>query len=483
MNFCARYFNATCAECERGYLRNHLGSCQQVLNGVANCRYYAFPDLFRPNAHELPFTTIALNTANITRFQIEALAQELKKAAIISSLATIVMSVIPKCLAVEFDPPLCSRCVPGYFYDADVQSCVADPLTPLNNCRFFSSATVCEECKPGYRLSASKSCEPLTSFVENCARHSGVSGECEECNNGFYLLAGECMQRYMTIEHCQEYSRTTLDCVRCFPQYFYIPKFLICAPQNMNCEVNAVDDNGGIYCQQCLDGFYPDPPGCKQANRIKFCKVYSGRDVCQECYDNYRLVDNQCHEFPNGNFRSCVRYASNDQKCAQCPRNYFPLQSFVDCQLIRNDHCMQKNKKGQCETCADFYMMDKQGACVEGSVPNCEKYAGVFEGAARCEKCKSAFVLENNYCRPVLDLFARKCQQVEGENCLKCAGHYFPLPLHLALTDVIEQAKRIKLENERLLQTAARPQQSPAVGSTFPSSLAQTPRAPQLAQL
>jgi len=84
----------------------------------------------------------------------------------------------------------CSKCLPGYYPDAANSNTCTVVSSPITNCVYYSSASVCSTCIPGY-LYTGNACTYIYG-AENCAALSETA-TCSVCLPGYTLTSGTCV--------------------------------------------------------------------------------------------------------------------------------------------------------------------------------------------------------------------------------------------------------------------------------------------------
>ena len=125
----------------------------------------------------------------------------------------------------------CDECSPDY-YKAGSTTCTA-VTTTITDCRVYSSADKCEECKATFMLNTTKdACTSMGSLtgipLNNCSTGHEIAkveegqsdpGYCFECNNGFLKINGKCEACGISkCRYCDPSDKNV--CMVCLSGYF-----------------------------------------------------------------------------------------------------------------------------------------------------------------------------------------------------------------------------------------------------------------------
>ncbi|ELP89845.1 hypothetical protein EIN_270800 [Entamoeba invadens IP1] len=276
----------------------------------------------------------------------------------------------------------------------------------------------------------------ITSDVTDCQIvKKNDDKNCYTCISGYYPdNEGKCQKG--TIRHCSNYINKNL-CVRCLEgmkvvgtQCVKINGCLIsyaktcekCEPgmslNNSECQPCASDKciecKNPSICSKCLKGYtITTNGGCKKCEEIQNCISCANdkEEWCTSCSDNYRLVDNQCHQKIEG----CYRYNDNPKACDICSNGYtLNNGTCIKC----TSGCYSCDSNGQnCLSC--FYGYTLNGTtCIK-----CTDHCGeCLNDLSKCFYCSMGYYLSNNSC---VDCEETGCPNLDTDTCNKCSSICF----------------------------------------------------------
>lgn len=148
----------------------------------------------------------------------------------------------------------CKWCVDGFALNVTTGKCVSTSITGCNKL----DAGLCTQCKPGYKVTDTKTSCNASCTVRNCV--NCANKVCSECAPGFNLTTG--IVNGKNVQVCSLYSCTKANCTLC---------------------------NSTGACIQCKSGFLLNSTaGTCYANctTIAGCiNCVSGSTTCNECVE------------------------------------------------------------------------------------------------------------------------------------------------------------------------------------------------------
>lgn len=223
----------------------------------------------------------------------------------------------------------------SYFLESGCTKCasvLANSVTcSCTDCNWvgYDGTPIALSCMTGYYLN-NKSCHLCSPGCKEC---SGNATNCEVCNAGFHL----------------EGSRCIVD--------------------------NCVTMNPGSQCELCDHGYYPvrDKLACDLCPLR--CVTCTSANTCQECKDNYTLINGDCG-IPN-----CK--TMDAYKCSVCNEGFFLTKGGYVCEACK-EPCQTCNVSATtCISCNATYAL-QASTCV---IPNCTTMSG-----AKCAKCNDGML-------------------------------------------------------------------------------------------
>lgn len=183
----------------------------------------------------------------------------------------------------------CKWCADGYALNKITGKCTS---TSIVGCNRLESG-LCTQCKPGYRVTSSKTSCNASCTVRNCIDCS--SGACSNCSPGFNLSTG--IVNGSNVQICTLYScvmanctlcNSTGNCIQCKSGFLLNTTSGTCYT---NCTIAGCINcySGSTTCNECVEG--------KSWNSSKkVCEVFSGttnckihKTTCTTCKSGYTL--------------------------------------------------------------------------------------------------------------------------------------------------------------------------------------------------
>lgn len=378
----------------------------------------------------------------------------------------------------------CATCVDGYFVGTD-GGCIKNPLTKIENCLQYKTATECTSCMKEFYLDANI-CKPQDKIL-GCIEYSiTTKGVCDLCNpeSFFDSGSGSCKKRELTIKHCVTYQPTSDSCKTCAESYILSNANTECSSAISKCTnyyfLPTADGGQRTVCQACLDGFYLRTQisgadiitSCELPSpSILGCIVYTSNDYCSKCTTGYYLANGRCHTHNSTiiDKLQCVSYSTiRLNECSKCPdENYlYTLYNYCEnlakTELITN--CNQYDTNKNCYQCSHPYYVKTtlnqqtnitEYSCQEKKITDCITLDRV---APKCLDCNRAVKkipnnnVDNNKCVTLPDFQSKNCVSYDLDStnlspkCSVCQAPYYPITwpdLHYGLCADPEQIKEL----------------------------------------
>ena len=188
----------------------------------------------------------------------------------------------------------CKWCADGFGLNGTTGKCVNATIT---NCNLLMSG-ICNQCKPGYRLSSSRNACNSFCIVKNCDKCP--NGPCNSCKPGFTLIPVYVNNK--TVQYCQLNNCTVGNCTYCNSSGACVT----CASSftlqtNGSCTTNCTAIPfcvscllGSTTCSECIEGrsYNSTKKACEVFSGTTNCKVH--RSTCTSCRTGYTLSSGQC---------------------------------------------------------------------------------------------------------------------------------------------------------------------------------------------
>ena len=231
----------------------------------------------------------------------------------------------------------------------------------IANCNLLSSG-ICNQCKPGYRLSSSRnSCNSFCS-VKNCDKCP--NGPCNLCKPGFSLISVSVSNK--TVQYCQLNNCTVGNCTYCNSSGACVT----CASSftlqtNGSCTTNCTAIPfcvscllGSTTCSECIEGrsYNSTKKDCEEFSGTTNCKIYG--TTCTSCRTGYALISGQCIQ--TCETTNCLTCVSNDiSYCLTCANGYFLNRTVTYSVCTPNacnvSNCSLCNPTGSCVLCTNKF--------------------------------------------------------------------------------------------------------------------------------
>ncbi|EAR82254.2 hypothetical protein TTHERM_01246710 (macronuclear) [Tetrahymena thermophila SB210] len=344
-----------------------------------------------------------------------------------------------ECLESNSDSITCEVCQKGFYLleGECVEKCPPD---------YKQTQTKCIKCNPGTFLQG-EICVECPKFCKLCTGPDSSEGfnlniACDECQKGFYLLEGEC------VEKCPpDYKNSQTKCIKCKPGTFLQGE--TCVECSKFCKLCTGPDTS--ECQQCSEGFdfnklnecvlndFDLNPSFKpkkfidpRTNTEKECnfscdECVDSSDLCTKCNPelNYYVKEgdrlrcyNRCPLYfeprqstqdPLNKYIECVkseRYTSDLEEADKIrneAKNRCPKQQYWDIQSKQcykcTNNCISCNNETSCIECEpDYYWNDNRQTC-SPCHPSCKKCTGpLSKDCLLCANVDKLFPNQNGIC-------------------------------------------------------------------------------------
>ena len=289
-----------------------------------------------------------------------------------------------------------------YFTEDDGKTYISCDKAIIN-CIKCENRNYCNKCKDGYLFKEESSLCDLK--IPHCVKFNINYEECEECEEGYYLL-----NKNRTI--CHEES---IDNEKYFTEDEG-KSFTLCSDAIENC-IKCESRN---FCNLCAEGYIFDNEKLECALKIPHCKIFdTNYEYCNECDDGYYLINedkSQCHNEPINND---IYFTEDEGK------------SFTKCESAI-ENCIKCDNKDNCDLCKGGYLFDDVVKKCNSTIPYCNKFDINFEYCEECDegfyllydnktKCHDEPVDTEKYFTEDNGKSYISCEEAI-ENCIKCQG-------------------------------------------------------------
>lgn len=335
----------------------------------------------------------------------------------------------------DADPATCTVCTEDYHYKTDTTECVANDA--VTNCvqttaSYNVADGACTACEEGYKPGAT--CDVCTD--NNCKTCSADVATCEDCNEGYTLESGACLD--CGVSRCLDCNVDgngdviADECTSCPSGYAIYDGTTkstsvgsSCRRCTTGCDACTWDyDNNVASCSSCNSGYTTggdnDCPACPE-NCDGSCTYSSDSsstrcDSDGDCAAGYGLNtgSGECDECPS----DCTTCTWSDDlsslECTDCDTSFGEISSGQcgacpgNCVACSADDAENPDVL-TCGTCTDGYASN-DGVC--GACPsNCIKCKD-DDATMTCETCKSGYALDSK---------TKECVACFG-NCATCTS-------------------------------------------------------------
>ena len=180
------------------------------------------------------------------------------------------------------------------------------------------------------------------------------------------------------------------------------------------CGVGCEICNGELdICELCGPGLYYNIQVQKcEPTSINQCVYYTAVDVCKECLEGNKLLNNRCQSCDINNCKTCN---SSLSVCDECKDGFTSTTtSSSDCNLAcADDNCLRcaRGSQNVCEECKEGFGKDSSNNCVACQVEGCKK--------CDSDRTKCDFIPDERSCQSNYYYFNTTCVQCQN-GCLEC---------------------------------------------------------------
>ena len=295
------------------------------------------------------------------------------------------------CPATAPESDTCTSCHYSSHY-LDPADSLCKPIT-ATGCNLKSKvANVCLSCLDSFwaeDVQGGVACNSYT--AEHCLAFANNKDECVSCKIGFWKGSshGKVICNDFTVSHCDEYKVDKDECQTCDDQHWMnvIGNVVLCENYTaQNCDTYKPDNN---ECLTCKQGFYKNNLKCEPVTPIERCQIYSiDLNACSECqFESYlKSATNECPVNPDG-IKFCDVYSARDV-CSRCQTGYYFENAKCLEVTLAVDGCSVYSSATQCLECQSGKFL-KNSACVEVTAQNCL----TLESESRCATCAVNFLV------------------------------------------------------------------------------------------
>ncbi|ELP91741.1 hypothetical protein EIN_521680 [Entamoeba invadens IP1] len=302
------------------------------------------------------------------------------------------------------------KCADGYKFNFADNTCIMG----VEICRKFyinnnnpdasSFHYYCDSCYNDFTvMKKTQKCFDCSRENKGCLEADENCAKCSECNVGFYLEQGKCVQ----LPNCETYFNST-SCKHCIHGYY---------PDNGTC-VRGGMDNCLIYisqseCDTCgteylsLEGECHHMPYCEYLNDKK--------EECEKCKDGYGKLMTDCEKC----MENCELCGSNQTMCEQCKIGYWYNSGKCSKCITNCDKC---SKDDTCDKCSmgSSYMEGTTNKCDTNRVEHC--MIGKPNDVNVCQECESNYFLsvDKNKC---ISCEKNLCSNLDSSACKMCSNN------------------------------------------------------------
>ena len=268
-------------------------------------------------------------------------------------------------------------CPTGFYYDEDIESCqrICDGVDCSNKVMYYYECDLndCLVCTNNI-LQVYSQCDNsgICNVDDDEGKYEGclnciTKDDCVICNQGYYLLGGECKK---CIDGCAVCSNSD-SCIDCFSGYELNSANTCVYTNKANFNTNLYKK----YKNDLLKSYYPNEPRDDlEAVVIPECdkncaKCYQNTGECLECKTHYLLEDNEC-----------VKHCSYSN-CLECTIDLDDLEFCTKCEtgyIVKNGKCIYNCTNRGCLSCT---LEDNEEICTK-----CDINYSLDESSHKCNK-------------------------------------------------------------------------------------------------
>jgi hypothetical protein len=109
------------------------------------------------------------------------------------------------------------------------------------------------------------------------------------------------------------------------------------------------EGDGKFLCDKCGNGKIAINGLCEATGGVSNCEVYTSQNVCESCFNQYYLSNNECLKHPQ--IENCTTYsASVAKECSVCSDNSYLFSHANYCVLANTiAGCYRYANSDECE--------------------------------------------------------------------------------------------------------------------------------------
>ena len=272
-----------------------------------------------------------------------------------------------KCTAYKTDADECTSCGSDSYLSNNNKECKDFP-TGILGCRQYNSIDSCGLCGKSRYLNANE-CPKADPLIDNCKYYSSA-GVCSECEVDHVLTSSICERAIAS--KCITYTSLN-TCETCSANFGLETNNGITSCVDKSKPNCAIVDDTTHECTLCQTGFFLEEGKCSAPAGITNCQKYSGKDICETCFEGFALTVNKKSCVNDGVIGQHIPNNCSEAKavetpiCSRCgPGHYFSGEQCVElCEGSAKEGCFicDVNDRGKCFTCVSGYYMEREGVC------------------------------------------------------------------------------------------------------------------------
>ena len=297
----------------------------------------------------------------------------------------------------------CVRCVKEHIFDTTTNQC-KKVANLIENCERYDSSADCQECAPGFYLTAATcTAVPTDNLITNCLGYNSDATACLYCNSGFYLNQKTSTCDAVTaVDNCMAYTQN--ECLACSSGYL----------KNDNYKLSLSYDSA--FMQQ-----------------VVFAQV-------NESEGNVMVVNASLNNCQKTSVLNCDTFETFD-KCTVCSSGYFLAEAGTQCILLPQEpikNCLTYSDATTCLTCVNATYKSGSDCLASTVVSDCESYSQTSDA---CVTCSYGFYLSGSTCTArVNTLDSNQCQTLDpnDDKCSSCNPNFMLNNAETACLAIIE---------------------------------------------
>lgn len=351
-----------------------------------------------------------------TGFALEDGECQIKKTSLLSLAAVACTTSITSCTTC-LSPNFCTVCASPLVPNAQGTACISNCTN--TNCLVCATSLACQICQNGYTLLAGNC---IQTSLTGCSQYSG-SNICTGCYTGYTLNT---QTNTCSFANCQ-YPCATCDnngkCITCMTPFassaFDNGTCFTCPiPNCLSCNANSQS-----ICAQCAAGYTPNSAntvcswGCPSP-LCTVCTTSAGTSTCTQCVSGYTLNAAVCLKCQNAPI--CTQCSpTNTASCSQCMAGYYVTSSNT-CSPCAISTCISCTNNGA--VCTAF--MPATGLQAYTSTTLTPQATFPYACDTGCSQCASNYPAACLVCSPGYYIQVTnnvgQCMPC-GSNCMTCS--------------------------------------------------------------